>query len=72
MPAGVSDLRNQGGPAALQMRSLTQEGTSIRAMRFGIEDLVDGASVTFDDCESQSLDPQFEAVKFKGLRLSQP
>jgi len=41
-------------------------------MRFAVEDPVESASITFDECQSQSFDPQFEAVKFKGLRLRQP
>jgi hypothetical protein len=37
-------------------------------MRFAIEDPVKRALITFDEYQSQSLNPQFEAVKFKGLR----
>jgi hypothetical protein len=41
-------------------------------MRFAIEDPVESAPITFEECKVQSIEPQSEAVKFKGLRLSQP
>src|SRR5271155_4801451 len=41
-------------------------------MRFIIEDPVESAPITFDECQSQSLGAQSGVVKFKGLRLSQP
>ena len=41
-------------------------------MRFAIEDPVESAPITFDECQSEPLDPQSNAVKSKGLRLIQP
>jgi hypothetical protein len=41
-------------------------------MRFAIEDLVESAPITFDECQLRSNDSQVEAVRFKGPRLSQP
>ena len=72
MPAVVSDLPNKSDPAELQIAIASARRHSIRAMSFAIEDPVESCPITFDECQSQSLDPKFEAVKFKGLRLSQP
>jgi len=57
---------------SFKFRSQPQEHYSVRAVCFAIEDPVESRPITFDECQSQSLDPQFEAVKFEGLGLSQP
>jgi hypothetical protein len=71
MPAVVTDLRNQGDRAELQIpiaRARTQldQGHALRPRR-----PVDSAPISFDECQVQSCDPQVEAVKFEGLRLSE-
>jgi len=56
----------------LSLKLLAEGPDSTRAIRFAIEDPVESVPITFDGCQSQSLDLHFEAVKFKDLRLIQP
>jgi hypothetical protein len=39
-------------------------------MRFLLEDFVEGALITFDECEPVFLDTELGAIELRGLRLN--